>query len=69
MHHVRFRITELVPGQVRFTHVGLVPEFECYDVCSDAWAGLISTDLPDLITTRAAAAKSVESSSSAQPGR
>jgi hypothetical protein len=23
--------------EVRFTHVGLVPEFECFDNCSNAW--------------------------------
>jgi hypothetical protein len=44
---ITFDITEVDGGtQVRFTHVGLVPEFECYDVCSDAWGGLISTDRP-----------------------
>ena len=24
--------------EVRFTHRGLVPEYECFDVCSNAWA-------------------------------
>src|SRR6266852_9181991 len=23
--------------EVRFAHVGLVPEFECFDVCANAW--------------------------------
>ena len=23
--------------EIRFTHVGLVPQFECFDSCSDAW--------------------------------
>ncbi len=36
---------------VHFTHRGLVPKLECYNLCSDAWAGLISGDLRKLITT------------------
>jgi Activator of Hsp90 ATPase homolog 1-like protein len=35
---------------VRFTHVGLVREFECYDVCSDAWSTYIRGSLRSLIT-------------------
>jgi hypothetical protein len=35
---------------VRFTHVGLVPAYECYDVCSDAWSTYINGSLRDLIT-------------------
>ncbi len=37
--------------EVRFTHVGLVPAYECYDVCSNAWGTYISRSLRDLITT------------------
>jgi hypothetical protein len=37
--------------EVRFTHSGLVPEFECYDACSNAWSGLVKNSLRDLITT------------------
>ncbi len=36
--------------QVRFTHKGLVPAFECYDVCSNAWGTYITGSLRDLIT-------------------
>lgn len=36
--------------EVRFTHVGLVPEYECYDVCEDAWGTYINHSLHDLIT-------------------
>ncbi len=36
--------------EVRFTHVGLVPEFECFDSCSNAWSFYISGSLRDLIT-------------------
>ncbi len=37
--------------EVRFTHVGLVPTFECYDGCSGAWGFYINDTLRNLITT------------------
>jgi len=37
--------------QLRFTHVGLVPEFECYGACSNAWGLLVQQSLLSLITT------------------
>jgi predicted phosphohydrolase len=37
--------------QVRFTHQGLVPQHECYEVCSNAWTGYITGSLYNLITT------------------
>ena len=37
--------------QVRFTHVGLVPAFECYGSCSRAWGELVQESLRSLITT------------------
>ena len=37
--------------EVRFTHVGLVPEYECFDVCSNAWGTYIQGSLKNLITT------------------
>ncbi len=37
--------------EVRFTHIGLVPGYECYDSCSNAWAMLINDRLRYLITT------------------
>ena len=37
--------------QVKFTHRGLVPTGECYDICSDAWSGLIKGSLRNLIET------------------
>jgi len=37
--------------QVRFTHVGLVPAFECYGDCSWAWGQLVQESLVSLITT------------------
>src|SRR6202142_3997539 len=35
--------------EVRFTHQGLVPEYECFDVCSDAWGSYIKGSLRNLI--------------------
>jgi hypothetical protein len=37
--------------EVHFTHVGLVPVYECYDVCSNAWSSYITGSLRNLITT------------------
>ena len=37
--------------EVRFTHIGLVPEYECYNDCSNAWGMLINGNLHKLITT------------------
>ena len=37
--------------EVRFTHLGLVPEFECFDNCSTAWGFYIKSSLRDFITT------------------
>lgn len=36
--------------QLKFTHVGLVPEYECFDVCKDAWSDYIRNSLRKLIT-------------------
>jgi hypothetical protein len=43
--------TEGDKTKVMFTHEGLVPEYECYDVCFDAWNNYIKNSLYDLITT------------------
>jgi hypothetical protein len=37
--------------EVRMTHVGLVPEYECFDVCKNAWTQYIQQSLYNLITT------------------
>src|SRR5262245_37242594 len=37
--------------ELRFTHVGLVPAFECYDGCSGAWGFYVNDSLQRLITT------------------
>jgi len=37
--------------EVRFTHLGLVPAYECYEVCSNAWGNYITGSLRNLIAT------------------
>jgi hypothetical protein len=37
--------------QIRFAHVGLVPQFECYDICQNAWSDYINNSLRNLIAT------------------
>lgn len=37
--------------QLLFTHIGLVPEYECYEACHQAWTNYINTSLRDLIMT------------------
>ena len=37
--------------ELRFTHVGLVPAYECYNNCSNAWDLLVTGNLRNLITT------------------
>jgi hypothetical protein len=36
--------------EIRFIHRGLVPEYECFDVCSNAWGSYINGSLRNLIT-------------------
>ncbi|HOZ86189.1 MAG TPA: SRPBCC domain-containing protein [Bacteroidia bacterium] len=35
---------------VQFTHQGLVPEYECYEICRDAWTTYIQKSLQNLIS-------------------
>lgn len=37
--------------ELTFTHVGLVPTFQCYGDCSGAWGELVGRNLRNLITT------------------
>lgn len=43
--------TEGSNTKLLFTHEGLVPDYECYEVCYDAWSNYIKKSLYDLITT------------------
>jgi hypothetical protein len=37
--------------QLRFTHIGLVPDYECFEVCVSGWTHYIRESLFQLITT------------------
>ncbi len=37
--------------QLQFTQEGLVPGYECYEVCNDAWSNYIKNSLRSLVTT------------------
>ena len=46
-----FEITEKEnQTQLQFTQEGLVPEYECYDICQNAWSTYIQKSLCSLIT-------------------
>lgn len=46
--------------EIRFTHVGLLPHVECYDMCVPAWTGLIQDSLKNLIERGVGQPDSVE---------
>ena len=49
---IYFEITERGDKtQVTFTHLGLLPEIECYADCSRAWTGYLQESLKKFITT------------------
>jgi hypothetical protein len=51
-NHIVFDITKQEgKTQLRMTQVGLVPEYECFDICRDAWTNYIQHSLKNLITT------------------
>lgn len=37
--------------QIVFTHIGLVPHYECFPICRDAWTTYIQQSFKGLITT------------------
>jgi hypothetical protein len=37
--------------QLQFTQIGLVPSYECYDICREAWTNYVNSSLRSLITT------------------
>jgi hypothetical protein len=47
-----FEISELDgKTKMQFTHLGLVPGYECYDICYNAWTTYIQNSLRNLIST------------------
>ena len=37
--------------QIKFTHQGLIPEFQCFKSCSNAWTEIIRNGLQNLVKT------------------
>jgi len=37
--------------EIRFTHRGLVPEYECFEICSNSWGFYVNGSLRSLITS------------------
>ena len=37
--------------ELRLTHQGLVPAYECFEICRDAWTSYIQKSLRNLVTT------------------
>ena len=37
--------------QLTFTHIGLIPDYECYEVCKSGWTNYIQNSLIKLITS------------------
>ncbi|GAB2522372.1 SRPBCC family protein [Nocardia heshunensis] len=51
-NEIHFDITETEGGtELRFTQIGLVPAYECHDVCSPAWTFYVTESLRDLVET------------------
>jgi len=49
---ISFEITEKDnKTQLQLTHLGLVPQYECFEICRDAWTNYIQNSLHSLITT------------------
>jgi hypothetical protein len=47
-----FEITEKGDKtQLQFTQLGLVPQYECFEVCKDAWSNYIQNSLRNLVST------------------
>ena len=48
-------VFEIVPtadgSEIRFSHLGLVPAYECFEVCLDAWTFFLQDSLRGLLTT------------------
>ncbi|SOE03812.1 SRPBCC family protein [Blastococcus haudaquaticus] len=50
--HIRFELSERDGGtELRFTHDGLVPTYECFDICRNAWTFYVGDSLRSLAET------------------
>lgn len=48
---LHWELSEQTDGMttLSFTHEGLVPDFNCYEVCSDAWGFFVGMSLKELV--------------------
>ena len=46
--------------KIVFTHIGLVPEFECYDSCAPAWTQYIHERFADVLRSKEVVANSAK---------
>jgi uncharacterized protein YndB with AHSA1/START domain len=48
-------VFEIIPKgghtEIRVTQHGLVPEYECFEICSNAWTGYVQNSLRNLVET------------------
>lgn len=50
--HIRFELSENGnKTALKFTHQGLIPAYECFQICKDAWTHYIQGSLKELILT------------------
>jgi hypothetical protein len=54
--------------EVRFTHMGLVPDHECYGACSNAWGSYINGSLRSFVMTSKAPPNEKEKEEGAMRG-
>lgn len=65
---VRFDIDETDEGtRITFTHQGLDPKDECYDVCSNAWSMFLNDSLKAFIETGKGKPYSIDGDEAASP--
>ncbi|HMG14431.1 MAG TPA: SRPBCC domain-containing protein [Saprospiraceae bacterium] len=46
--------------EIKFTHEGLVPQYECFEICREAWTNYIQESLFNLITKGKGAPNPIE---------
>jgi hypothetical protein len=47
--HWKIKQIDTETNELTFVHEGLIPDFICYDVCSNAWSDFIGTSLKEYL--------------------
>lgn len=51
-NHIIFKIETTEEGtRLTFTHLGLIPEYECYQICHDCWTDYLQNSFTQLLST------------------